>query len=98
MEDKDFLFSLYSRDLISFKSKNGKKVACVDGTSKVINEEIVYYYGADISTASFSGKAHDGSYDYRGLGIQSLDYLKKYQVDVLGNVSEVRYEKRMGFH
>ncbi len=98
MEDKDFIFSLYSRDLISFKSKGGKKVACVDGTSKVVNEEVVYYYGADISTASFGGKAHNGKYEYRGLGIQSLEYLKKHQVDILGNVSEVRREKRMGFH
>jgi CRISPR-associated endonuclease Csn1 len=98
MEDKDFLFSLYSRDLISFKSKNGKKVACVDGTSKVINEEIVYYYGANISTASFNGQAHDGSFEYDGLGIQKLKYIKKYQVDILGNVSEVKCEKRMGFH
>ncbi len=98
MEDKDFIFSLYSRDLISFKSKGGKKVTCVDGTSKVVNEEVVYYYGADISTASFGGKAHNGKYEYRGLGIQSLEYLKKHQVDILGNVSEVRREKRMGFH
>ena len=98
MEDKDFIFSLYSRALISFKSKGGKKVACVDGTSKVVNEEVVYYYGADISTASFGGKAHNGKYEYRGLGIQSLEYLKKHQVDILGNVSEVRREKRMGFH
>lgn len=98
MEDKDFLFSLYSRDLISFKSKNGKKVTCADGTSKVSNEEIVYYYGADISTASFNGKAHDGSFTYKSLGIQGLENLKKYQVDILGNVSEVRHEKRIGFH
>lgn len=97
MEDKDFIFSLYTRDLISFKSKNGKKVTCVDGTSKAVNEEIVYYYGANISTASFSGKSHNGSFEFTSLGIQGLEYLKKYQVDVLGNVSEVKREKRMGF-
>ncbi|MCI8484420.1 MAG: type II CRISPR RNA-guided endonuclease Cas9 [Lachnospiraceae bacterium] len=98
MEDKDFLFSLYSRDLISFKSKRGKNVACVDGTTKMMNEEIVYYYGANISTASFNGKSHDGRCEFDGLGIQNLEYLKKYQVDILGNVTEVKQEQRMGFH
>ena len=98
MEDKDFIFSLYSRDLISFKSKGGKKVTCVDGRPKVVNEEVVYYYGANISTASFNGKSHNGSFEFDGLGIQGLLYLKKYQVDVLGNISEVKQEKRMGFH
>ena len=98
MEDKDFVFSLYSRDLISFKSKGGKKVACVDGTSKVVNEEVVYYYGADIANASFNGKSHSGGFKFSKLGIQTLEYLKKHQVDILGNVSEVRREKRMGFH
>lgn len=98
MEDKDFIFSLYSRDLISFKSKNGKNATCTDGTTKVVNEEVVYYYGANISTASFNGKSHDGRFEFDGLGIKSLNYLKKYQVDILGNVSEVRQEKRMGFH
>lgn len=98
MQDKDFIFSLYSRDLISFKAKSGKKVTCADGTSKTINEEVVYYYGADISSACFSGKSHDGKFSYRGLGIQSLEYLKKHQVDILGTVTEVKKERRMGFH
>lgn len=98
MEDKDFIFSLYSRDLISFKSKKGKNVTCVDGTSKMVNEEVVYYYGANISTASFNGKSHNGSFEFDGLGIKSLESLKKYQVDILGNISEVKREKRMGFH
>lgn len=98
MEDKDFIFSLYSRDLISFKSKKGKNVTCVDGTSKMVNEEVVYYYGANISTASFNGKSHNGSFEFSSLGIKSLESLKKYQVDILGNISEVKREKRMGFH
>lgn len=98
MDDKDFLFSLYSRDLISFKSKRGKNATCANGSTKVVNEEILYYIGANISTASFGGKAHDGKFEFDGLGIQSLEYLKKYQVDILGNVTEVKQEKRMGFH
>lgn len=98
MEDKDFIFSLYSRDLISFKSKGGKKVSCMDGTSKIVNEEVVYYYGANIATASFNGKAHNGYFEFDSLGIKNLEYLRKHQVDILGNVSEVKKEQRVGFH
>ena len=56
-----------------------------------------YYIGADISAANIQGIAHDSRYKFRGLGIQSLDVLEKCQIDVLGHVSVVRSEKRMGF-
>ena len=49
------------------------------------------------TVSSFACKAHNGKYEFDGLGIQSLKELKKYQVDVLGNVTEVRQEKRRGF-
>lgn len=97
MKDENFLFSLYSRDLIGFKTTKGKKVKGVHGEEVILKDAVVYYSGADIHTASFNGKAHDDSYKYRGLGIQTLDELKKYQVDVLGNITEVKHEKRMGF-
>jgi len=41
---------------------------------------------------------HDNQYEFGSFGIQSLQELKKYQVDVLGNITEVRQEKRRGFH
>ena len=97
MKDENFLFSLYSRDLIGFKNPKGKKVHCTDGTEIVLTNEIVYYIGANIRTASISCKAHDNQYEFGSFGIQSLQELKKYQVDVLGNVTEVRQEKRRGF-
>lgn len=98
MKDENFLFSLYSRDLIGFKHPKGKKVKDKDGATIVLESAILYYIGANIHTASFACKAHDNIYDFDGLGIQSLKELKKYQVDVLGNISEVKHEKRMGFH
>lgn len=98
MKDENFLFSLYSRDLIGFKHPKGKKVKDKDGTPIILIEEIVYYIGANIHTASFACKAQDSRYEFDGLGIQSLKELKKYQVDVLGHISEVKQEKRMGFH
>lgn len=88
------MFSLYSRDLIGFKTSKGKKVTCASGETMTVMEDIVYYIGADINTASILGIAHDRSYKFKSLGIQSLKELKKYQVDVLGNVTEVRQEKR----
>lgn len=97
MKEENFLFSLYSRDLISFKHKKGMKGKSINGENILFNEMLVYYLGTDIATASISGKAHDNSFSFRSLGIQSLEYLKKYQVDVLGNVSEVKKEKRMRF-
>lgn len=97
MKGEDFIFSLYSRDLIKFKHKTGIKTCNVNGVDIIINEQLVYYFSADISTASISGSAPDSSYKFRSIGIQSLEYLKKYQVDILGNVTEVKHEKRMTF-
>ena len=97
MEDKNFLFSLYSRDLIHIVSKKGIKANLTEGGQVILNEMYTYYMGADSWAASISGKAHDSRYEYRGLGIQSLDLIEKCQVDVLGNISVVRHEVRMGF-
>lgn len=97
VEDKDFLFSLYSRDLIHIKSKKGVKTNLVNGGQIMQKEIFAYYIGADISTASINGMAHDNSFKFRGLGIQNMERLEKCQVDVLGNVTFVKDEKRMGF-
>lgn len=97
MKAEKFLFSLYSRDLILFKHKNGKEVVCTDGKTKIVNEEPVYFTSANIRTASLTVKAHDSSFTISSLGIQSLVCLEKYQVDVLGNITKVKSEKRQGF-
>lgn len=97
VDDKDFVFSLYSRDLVHIKSKKGVKTNLVSGGQVLQNEMYVYYIGADISTSSVNGIAHDNSYKFRGLGIQSLEMFEKCQVDILGNISVVKSEKRMGF-
>lgn len=97
MDDKDFVFSLYSRDLVHIKSKKGVKTSLNTGGQLIQNEIYTYYVGADIATASISGLAHDSSYKFRGLGVQSLDLLEKCQVDVLGNISIIKNEVRIGF-
>lgn len=97
IDDKNFIFSLYSRDLIHVKSKKGVKTNLVQGGQIMQSDIYAYYIGADISKASIDGIAHDNSYKFRGLGIQSLELLEKCQVDILGNISIVKKEKRMGF-
>lgn len=97
VDDKDFVFSLYSRDLIHVKSKKGIKVNLVDNSQILKNEIYAYYTAADISTASIVGIGHDSGFKFRGLGIQGLEVLEKCQVDVLGHISVVKQEKRMGF-
>ncbi len=97
MKDEDFLFSLYPNDLFYFEHSSGMKGRTNLKEPCVLNGEICYFKGANISTASFSGIRHDSSAEFEGMGIQRLLALKKYQVDVLGNVSEVKREKRMYF-
>jgi len=79
-----FKFSLYPGDLFSLTK--GKE------------EKVLYYSGADRSTASLSGIAHDKSEKVRGIGIKTLDKLDKYVVDMLGNRSLVTKESRQSFN
>lgn len=103
MKQENFLFSLYSNDLFYFKHKNfekkegGMSVKKSDNSKDKIKETLCYFKGANISTASFAGIAHDRSFSFSGLGIQTLSDLKKYQVDILGNYKEVKKEVRMKF-
>ena len=97
VKDEDFLFSLYKGDLIGIKHKTGAKLKTYTGDELGKQEFLAYYISSDISGAKISGEAHDRSFSFRSLGIQTLEYLKKYQVDVLGNVTEVKHETRKYF-
>ena len=58
-----------------------------------------YYIKCNISSANISISTHDRMYWQDSLGVKRLLELKKYQVDVLGNYSEVKLpEKRMKFN
>ena len=98
MDDANFVFSLYSRDLIHVKSKKDIKTNLVNGGLLLQKEIFAYYTGADIATASIAGFANDSNFKFRGLGIQSLEIFEKCQVDILGNISVVRHENRQEFH
>ena len=98
MDEKNFIFSLYSRDLIYIESEKGVQIKNINNESERLEKIYAYYIGSDTSTASIAGKLHDSSAMFRGLGIQSLKKIEKCQVDVLGNISFVHKEKRMTFN
>jgi CRISPR-associated endonuclease Csn1 len=86
-DDFEFRFSFYKSDLIEIKTKK---------TAKKESVQIFGYYNAvDSANAKIIIKSHDGSQEY-GFGAQNLVFIKKYQVDPLGNYVEVKSEKRQG--
>ena len=102
MQEEDFLFSLYKNDLIEvehkkemvFHKKNkGSPLSETWTTSKAM----VYYTEAHIATAAISICTHDNAYTVSSLGFKTLKSVRKYQVDVLGNISEVKKETRQRF-
>lgn len=102
MDNDNFVFSLYPNDLIKVKSKRDMKFNLVSPDSTLAKnytakESFLYYKGTDISTAAVTAINHDNTYKLRGLGVKSLLSIEKYSVDVLGNITKVNKEKRMGF-
>lgn len=101
MRDKDFIFSLYPNDLVYIKGKKSIELNPKNNKedkNKLVDDIIGYYKVADIHSASIEIDSHDSKYNKRGIGIKQLVELKKYEVDVLGNIHEVKLpEKRMNF-
>jgi len=88
MDDEyEFLFSFYKRDLIEIKTK------------QTANKESILAFGyfntAVSSTAQILFNNHKGDEEFL-FGSQNLVFIKKYQVDPLGNYVEVKSEKRQG--
>lgn len=85
-ETYQFAFSLCNNDLILISDKDGGDKAFLRG----------YYKGTDRSTGAIHMEAHDRGWLKRGIGVQRLSTFKKLQVDVLGEVFEVKQEPRHG--
>ncbi len=102
MKPEHFLFSLFKGDLIYVESSKGISLALA---KKAIGEKTIqvksglfYFCGADISNGSIKIETHDRRYYKKGLGLKELDTVEKRQVDVLGEVHEVRLpETRLEF-
>jgi len=86
-EEYEFKFSFYKSDLIEVKTK---KTATKESV-----QVLGYFNTAVSSTAQVVIDTHDGNEEYR-YGTQNLIFVKKYQVDALGNYIEVKNEKRQG--
>ncbi|MCL2400147.1 MAG: type II CRISPR RNA-guided endonuclease Cas9 [Defluviitaleaceae bacterium] len=102
MDDNDFIFSLYSNDLIFLKHKKSLDFKVVHKNSSLpeicsVQETYAYYKGTTSSTGSIKIIKHDNSYIIESTGAKTLLELKKCQVDVLGNISQSGKEERKGF-
>lgn len=79
-ESFSFMFSLFMDDLI--KVQKGETVY------------FGYYKGVHRVTAGITLEEHDRKQKYEGIGTKTLDSIKKYQVNLLGEYFEVGGEKR----
>lgn len=75
-----FKFSLYMNDLVELKKAN----TVIRG----------YFDGTDRKNGAINIEAHDRSSIYR-TGVKTQDSITKYQVDPLGNITEIKSEKRL---
>ena len=53
-----------------------------------------YFDGTDRKNGAINIEAHDRSSIYR-TGVKTQDSITKYQVDPLGNITEIKSEKRL---
>lgn len=102
MDEKDFLFSLCPNDLIRVESKRTMKFKVQNKDSTLekemqTNGDMVYFEGGNISGGSITVATHDGAYMVESLGLKTLQKVQKCQVDVLGNYTLVKKEKRQNF-
>lgn len=92
-----FEMSIYQDDLLRIESKKGielKKKKDVENSAKAltktITDDLVYYIGFNKSKASIEVEDTTGCYNMDGLGIQNIGKITKCEIDVLGNVQEIK--------
>ena len=89
--------SIYQDDLLRIESKKGielKKNKDVENsakaTTKTITDDFAYFIGFDRSTASIKIEDTTGCYFAKSIGIQNIGKITKCEIDVLGNVQEIK--------
>lgn len=102
MKEDDFLFSLYSNDLILVERDKPICFSLMHEDSTLpkkyeTKKELVYYKGGDISNGGIRIETHEGAYFLKSLTFGIVQKVQKYQVDVLGNYTPVKKEKRQTF-
>ena len=102
MSDENFVFSLYKNDLIGIEFNKVMNFSLVNKDSTLppnidLKSGLFYYKGTNISTASIGIINDDNTYTISGLGVKRIPKIEKYSVDILGNITKINKEKRMGF-
>lgn len=98
----EFLFSLHKDDLVFIEHKKGIELKKTNDNIKSklpktmsANATVLYYESFNRNTASIKVSDYTNAYYGDSIGIATLLQFKKYSVDVLGNYSEVKSEKRL---
>lgn len=102
MKEDDFLFSLYSNDLILVERDKPICFSLMHEDSTLpkkyeTKKELVYYKYGNISNAAIKVETHNGAYVFEGMTFGTVRKIQKYQVDILGNYVPVKKEKRQTF-
>lgn len=97
-----FLFSLHKDDLVYIEHKKGIVLKKKNTNVKSVSEDTInltkgylYYNTFGRATCSISVDDPTNCYEQKSLGITTLTEFKKCVVDVLGDVYEVKSEKRL---
>lgn len=92
-----FEMSIYQDDLLHIESKKGiefKKNKDVENSAKastkIITDDFAYFISFDRSTASIKIEDTTGCYFAKSIGIQNIGKITKCEIDVLGNVQEIK--------
>lgn len=92
-----FEMSIYQDDLLHIENKKGielKKKKDVENSAKAqtktITDDLVYFIGFNRSTASIEVEDTTGCYRRDGIGTQNIGKITKCEIDVLGNVQEIK--------
>ena len=92
-----FEMSIYQNDLLRIESKKGielKKKKDVENsakaTSKTITDDFVYFIGFNRATGAMEIEDTSGCYYKDSVGIQNVGKITKCEIDVLGNVQEIK--------
>ena len=100
VDDKDFVFSLYSNDLLFIGGKEIK----LNGTGGdtlhqgiMVQNVYLYYRGLNIAAGTISVEDHDSKYIQESLGVGRVPVLEKYEVSVLGDLIKAPYRPRETF-
>lgn len=96
-ETYEFKFSLYPNDVIHIVSK--KPIKAITGSEEKVQLESLcgYYQSIHSSTGGLAVISHDNGLRAEGIGSKTLVTFQKYQVDILGNLTKVKKEKREDF-